>query len=39
MNSLSKDLLEISISPIEFIRNNNSEIEGFKIMGLSFEKI
>ncbi|WBX73002.1 serine hydrolase [Tenacibaculum pacificus] len=38
MNSLSKDLLEISISPIEFIRNNNNEIEGFKIMGLLFEK-
>lgn len=39
MSSLSKDLLEISISPIEFIRNNNNEIEGFKIMGLTFEKI
>lgn len=39
INSLSKDLLEISISPIEFIRNTNNQIEGFKIMGLSFEKI
>lgn len=39
MSSLSKDLLEISISPIEFIRNNNNEIKGFKIMGLLFEKI
>ncbi|WP_111708714.1 serine hydrolase domain-containing protein [Lutibacter citreus] len=38
MNSLSKDLLEISISPIEFIRNNNNEIKGFKIMGLLFKK-
>jgi len=39
MSSLSKDLLEIPISPIEFIRNKNSEIEGFRIMGLLFEKL
>ena len=39
MNSLSEDVLEIPISPVEFIRNNNDEIEGFKIMGLLFEKI
>ncbi|MBD0779228.1 beta-lactamase family protein [Maribacter sp. ANRC-HE7] len=39
MGSLSKDVLEIPISPVEFIRNNNDEIEGFKIMGLLFEKI
>jgi len=39
MSSLSKDLLEIPISPIEFIRSKNNEIEGFRIMGLLFEKI
>ncbi|QNM85092.1 beta-lactamase family protein [Polaribacter pectinis] len=39
MSSLSKDLLEISISPIEFIRTDKNEIKEFKIMGLSFKKI
>ncbi len=38
ISSLSKDLLEISISPIEFFRNDKNEIEKFKIMGLFFEK-
>ncbi|MEO1485427.1 MAG: serine hydrolase domain-containing protein [Bacteroidota bacterium] len=39
MGSLSKDLLEISISPIPFIRNIEGQITGFKIMGLVFKKI
>ncbi|WP_040278924.1 serine hydrolase domain-containing protein [Psychroserpens damuponensis] len=39
VSSVSKDVLEISISPIEFIRNHNNEIEGFHIMGLLFEKL
>ncbi len=37
--SLSKDLLEISISPIEFRRNKNNEIVSFSLMGVVFEKI
>lgn len=39
MESLSKDLLEISISPIEFIRGDSNQIIGFKLMGLFFEKV
>ncbi|MEM6892754.1 MAG: serine hydrolase domain-containing protein [Bacteroidota bacterium] len=39
MGSLSKNLLEISISPIQFIRNRQGQITGFDIMGLVFEKI
>ncbi|MEL7221494.1 MAG: serine hydrolase domain-containing protein, partial [Bacteroidota bacterium] len=39
LTSLSKELMEIPMSPIEFIRNDKNEITGFLIMGLMFEKI
>lgn len=39
LRSLSKDLLEIPDSPIEFIRNEKNEISSFKIMGIVFERI
>ncbi|MEM9917937.1 MAG: serine hydrolase domain-containing protein [Bacteroidota bacterium] len=39
VQSLSKDLLEISISPIQFIRNADNDIEGFEIMGVLFKKL
>ncbi|WP_347374459.1 serine hydrolase domain-containing protein [Aequorivita sp. Q41] len=39
MASISKDLLEISISPIKFLRNSKNEITGFDLMGVVFEKI
>lgn len=39
LTSLSKDILEIPISPIEFIRNKKNEIISFIIMGIEFEKI
>jgi len=38
VSTLSKDLLEISPNPMEFIRNNKNEIIGFKLMGILFEK-
>jgi len=39
MGSLSKDLLEISISPVQFTRNEQGEVTSFEIMGLVFEKM
>jgi CubicO group peptidase (beta-lactamase class C family) len=39
MTSLSKDLMEIPSSPIEFIRDRNNQISGFSIMGLVFIKM
>ncbi|CDF79475.1 beta-lactamase [Formosa agariphila KMM 3901] len=39
MDSLAKDVLEISISPIEIIRDSNNQVTGFKLMGLVFDKI
>ena len=36
---LSKDLLDITPSPMEFLRDNENEIIGFKMMGLLFEKL
>ncbi|MCZ4408868.1 serine hydrolase [Cryomorphaceae bacterium 1068] len=39
MTSLSKDLMEIPSSPIEFIRNGNNQLSGFSIMGLVFQKM
>jgi CubicO group peptidase (beta-lactamase class C family) len=36
---LSKDLLDIPPSPMEFLRDNENEIIGFKMMGLLFEKL
>ncbi len=39
MSSLGKDLLEIPISPVLFIRNENNEIIGFNLMGLLFKKM
>jgi hypothetical protein len=36
---LSKDLLEIPPSPMEFIRDNENEIIGFTMKGVLFEKI
>lgn len=39
LTSLSKDLMEIPISPIQFLRNKKNEIESFTIMGLVFEKM
>tara|TARA_R110000868_G_C10894730_1_gene763865 strand:- start:93 stop:1751 length:1659 start_codon:yes stop_codon:yes gene_type:complete len=38
VSTLSKDLLEISPNPMEFIRNNKNEVIGFKLMGILFEK-
>ncbi|MEO0505794.1 MAG: serine hydrolase domain-containing protein [Bacteroidota bacterium] len=39
MGSLSKDLLEISISPIQFTRNEQGKVTSLEIMGLMFEKM
>jgi CubicO group peptidase (beta-lactamase class C family) len=39
ITSLSKDLLEVPNSPIEFIRNEKNKITSFIIMGLVFENI
>ncbi|MCG8328850.1 MAG: beta-lactamase family protein [Chitinophagales bacterium] len=39
VESLSKDVLEIPISPIEFIRDGDDEIIGFELMGLLFKKM
>ncbi len=39
LSSLSKNLLEISISPIEFVRNDKNEVIMFKLMGIEFQKI
>lgn len=39
LTSLSENLLEIPISPIEFVRNEKNEIISFIIMGVVFEKI
>lgn len=39
LGSLTKDVLEISISPIEFVRNSESEIIGFTLMDIFFKKI
>ena len=39
MGSLSKDLLEISISPIQFTRNEQGKVTSIEIMGLVFEKM
>ncbi|WP_299680590.1 serine hydrolase domain-containing protein [uncultured Dokdonia sp.] len=39
IGSLSKDVLEIPISPIEFVRDETNKIIGFTIMGVWFEKI
>jgi CubicO group peptidase (beta-lactamase class C family) len=39
VNFLSKDLLEISISPFELVRNQHNAVIGFELMGLYFEKI
>lgn len=36
---LSKDLLDISPSPMEFLRDNENEIIGFTMKGVLFEKI
>ncbi|MFS4447345.1 serine hydrolase domain-containing protein [Maribacter sp. 2307UL18-2] len=38
MLSLSKDLLEIPISPIEFVRNEKNQIIGFDLMGVFFQR-
>jgi CubicO group peptidase (beta-lactamase class C family) len=39
MTSLAKDLLEIPISPIKFVRNKKNEVISFSLMGIVFEKI
>ncbi|WP_299528862.1 serine hydrolase [Ulvibacterium sp.] len=39
VSTLSKDLLEIPPNPLEFLRDNENEIIGFKMMGVLFEKI
>ncbi|PCJ96485.1 MAG: hypothetical protein COA50_06810 [Flavobacteriaceae bacterium] len=39
VSTLSKDLLEIPPCPMEFLRDNENEIIGFKMMGVLFEKI
>lgn len=39
LTSLSKNILEISISPIEFIRNDKNEVISFILMGIEFVKI
>ena len=39
LTSLSKNLLEIPISPIKFVRNNKNEITHFSLMGIKFEKL
>jgi CubicO group peptidase (beta-lactamase class C family) len=39
LTSLSKDMLEISISPIEFKRNKKNDVISFSIMGIEFVKI
>lgn len=39
VSTLSKDLLDIPPSPMEFVRDNENEIIGFTMMGVLFEKI
>lgn len=39
LTSISKNRLEISISPIEFVRNDENEIISFTLMGIEFEKL
>jgi CubicO group peptidase (beta-lactamase class C family) len=39
LTSISKNILEISISPIEFVRNEKNEIISFTLMGIEFEKL
>lgn len=39
VSTLSKDLLDIPPSPMEFLRDNENEIIGFKMMGVLFKKI
>jgi len=39
LTSLSKNILEISISPIEFKRNDKNEVISFSLMGIEFVKI
>lgn len=39
VSTLSMDLLDISPSPLEFVRDNENKIIGFKMKGLLFEKI
>jgi CubicO group peptidase (beta-lactamase class C family) len=39
LTSLSKDIFEIPISPVEFVRNEKNKVTSFIIMGLVFEKI
>ncbi|TVZ46795.1 serine hydrolase domain-containing protein [Olleya sp. Hel_I_94] len=39
LTSISKNLLEISISPIAFERNEKNEITSFTLMGIQFEKL
>lgn len=39
LTSISKNRLEISISPIEFVRNEKNEIISFTLMGIEFIKL
>jgi CubicO group peptidase (beta-lactamase class C family) len=39
MTSLSKELMEIPISPIKFLRNEKNQIISFTLMGIVFEKV
>jgi len=39
LTSISKNILEISISPLEFVRNEKNEIISFTLMGIEFKKL